>query len=617
MRWTATVAIALMVLLGGASARAGQDSAAKTSVSHALSLIGEPKYGPDFTQLDYVNPDAPKGGHVRLSAIGGFDSLNPYIIKGLPAAGIGLVYETLMTSPMDQLSADYGLIAESIEVPDDLSWAIFTLRPEARWHDGGAITPEDVIFTFDVLKEKGRPIYRFYYANVVKAEKVGPRKVKFTFSGPRNRELPQIMGQLPVLPKAWFKDHPFDKTSLTPPLGSGPYQVKSVDPGRAITYERVADYWGRDLPINRGRYNFETVRFDYYRDQTIALEAFKAGRYDYRTEGSSKVWATGYDFPALRDGLVIRAEVPHSRPTGMQGFAINLRREKFQDRALRQALAYAFDFAWSNKHLFYGQYTRTRSYFSNSDLAASGLPSKAELKLLEPYRDQLPPEVFTKEYKPPESDGSGNIRANLRAALKLLRGAGWKIENGRLIDPRTGKPLEIEFLLVSPAFERVVMPFIQNLKRLGVTARVRTVDAAQYQNRVRDFDFDIIVASFGQSESPGNEQREYWGSETADRPGSRNVIGIKNPVVDALIEDLIQAPDRKSLITATRALDRVLQWGFYVIPQWHIRYERIAYWDIFGRPATYPKYGVDLFAWWIEPDKVARLAGRRSGGSGD
>jgi len=578
------------------------------TVTHALSLIGKPKYGPDFPHLDYADPAAPKGGILRLHAIGSFDSLNPFIIKGVSAAGIGLVYETLTTTPRDQISAEYGLLAEKITVPDDLSWVAFTLRPEARWHDGTPVTVEDVIFSLETLKTKGAPFYRFYYANVARAEKTGPRTVRFVFSGPPNRELPQIVGQLTVLPKAYFTTHRFDQTSLDPPLGSGPYRVKAVDPGRSITYERVADYWGRDLPINRGRYNYGSIRYDYYRDQTVALEAFKAGQYDFRRETSSKMWATGYDFPALRKGLVIKQRVPDASPTGMQGFAFNLRRAKFQDRTLRRALAYAFDFEWTNKALFYGQYTRTKSYFSNSDLAARGLPSKAERTLLEPYRDRLPPEVFSEVYEPPKTDGSGNVRPNLRIAMRMLRKAGYRIEGGRLVSPITGKPLAIEFLIVSPAFERVVLPFIRNLARLGVKGRVRLVDSAQYENRLRDFDFDIVVASFPESESPGNEQRNFWGSDAADRPGSRNIIGIKSPVVDALIDKIIAARDRESLITATRALDRVLLWGFYVIPQWHITYDRIAYWGKLGHPKTLPKYGVDLMAWWIDADKAARIA---------
>ena len=587
------------------------------TVSHALSLTGEPKYGPDFTHLDYADPSAPKGGELKLYAIGSYDSLNPFIVKGVSAAGMGLIYETLMASPNDDISAEYGLIAETVEFPEDLSWVAFTLRPEARWHDGSPITVDDVIFSLNTLKEKGLPFYRFYYANVVEAEAVGPRKVRFTFSGPPNRELPQIMGQLTVLPKAAFETRDFEATSLDPPMGSGPYRIKDLDPGRSITYQRVPEYWGADLAINRGRYNFDILRYDYYRDQTVALEAFKANEYDFRAENNSKDWATGYDFPAREEGMAVTDLVPHGSPTGMQGFAFNLRKPKFQDRAVRRALAYAFDFEWSNKNLFYGQYDRTTSYFSNSELASSALPTGAELALLEPFRDQLPEELFTSPYEPPSTDGSGNIRGNLRAAIKILRDAGWQLEDRKLIDPNTGAPLEIEVLLVSPAFERIVSPFVQNLEKLGVAAKIRIIDPAQYQNRLNEFDFDVVVSTFGQSESPGNEQRDFWGSESAVREGSRNIIGIEDPVVDALIDKIIFAPDRASLVASTRALDRVLLWGHYVIPQWHIRYERIAYWDKFGRTEVAPKYGTDLFAWWVDPAKEAALASGKAAMGGE
>ncbi len=414
------VSRAAALALAAATFLAPLADAAEVEVSHGLSLFGDLKYGPDFTHFDYANPQAPKGGSIKLHAIGTYDSLNPYILKGSPAAGLGYLYDTLMDGSQDEASTEYGLVAESAEVPDDISWVAFNLRPEARWHDGSPITADDVVFTFDILKTKGHPFFRAYYANVDKAEKLGPKKVKFTFSGPLNRELPTIVGQLVVLPKAYWRGRDFGKTILEPPLGSGPYRIAGLDPGRSITYERVADYWGRDLPVNKGRYNADRIRFDYYRDQTVALEAFKSHTYDFRNENTAKIWATGYDFPALRSGLVIREEIANESPTGMQGFAFNTRRQKFKDRRLREALAYAFDFEWTNKNLFYGQYTRTKSYFSNSELASSGLPQGAELALLEPYRGQLPPELFTRAYEPPSSDGSGNIRANLRKAKALL-----------------------------------------------------------------------------------------------------------------------------------------------------------------------------------------------------
>lgn len=597
----------LVVALTLAAALAAPAAAQpKVNTFHALSLLDAPKYGPGFKALDYVDVNAPKGGEIRLASTGGFDSFNPFIIKGEAAPGVGLLYETLMTSPNDDVSSEYGLIAESVEVPDDLGWVAFNLRSQARWHDGKPITADDVVFSFATLKEKGEPLYRFYYANVAKVEKLSERKVKFHFSGPRNRELPQIMGQLPILPQHYWQGRDFEKTSLDPPLGSGAYRVKEFETNRSVAYERVKDWWGKDLPINRGRYNFDRIRYDVYRDATVTLEAFKAGRYDYRPENSAKNWATGYDFPALREGLVSKQEIPHSRPTGMQAFVFNTRRDKFTDPRVRQALGYAFDFEWSNKNLFFGQYHRTRSFFSNSELEAKGLPSPDELKLLEPLRDRLPPEVFTQEYQPPKTDGSGNIRDNLRAGLQLLRAAGWSVKDNRLVGPK-GEAMEIEFLLVQPDFERVVQPLIRNLERFGVRARIRTVDSAQYQNRIRDFDFDIVVGGWGQSESPGNEQREFWTTEAAARPGSRNTAGIRNPAIDALVDAVIAAPDRQSLVTATRALDRALQWNHYVIPNWHLTFDRIAYWNRFGRSAVNPKYSVDLFAWWFDPAKDAAL----------
>ncbi|MFC4272090.1 ABC transporter substrate-binding protein [Sneathiella chungangensis] len=580
----------------------------KTTKSHGLSLAGPLKYGPDFTHLDYVNPNAPKGGDVKLSAVGGFDNLNPFISRGQSANGLGLTFETLLTQSYDDPSAEYGLVAESIEVAEDLSFAIFNLRPEARFHDGTPITADDLIFSLAEVKEKGTPLFRYYYADVESAEKLGDHRIKFNFSGPPNRELPQIVGQLlPVLSKKHFEGRSFDETTLTPILGSGPYRVKSFEPNRYITYERVDDYWGADLPVNKGRYNFGTIRYDFYRDTAVLLEAFKAGEYDYRAENSAKNWATGYDFPAVKAGLVILEEVPNERSAGMQGYAFNLRRAKFQDPALREALTYAFDFEWLNRNIFYDQYSRTNSFFENSVMAATGEPTKEELAILEPYRDQLPPRVFGPAYKAPVTDGSGQDRAPLRVARKILEDAGWEVKNGKLIDPNTGKPLTIEFLMYDPNSLRITGPFIKNLKKLGIDASTRVVDTAQYTERLRNYDFDITTAGFGQSISPGNEQREFWGSEAGKRPGSRNVMGIDNPVVDALIENLISAPTYEDLIPAVRALDRVLTWNFYVVPQFHAAYDRIAYWNKFGHTDVNPGQGPDILAWWVDPEKEKRL----------
>ncbi len=580
-----------------------------------VALHGAPKYGPAFEHFDYVNPDAPKGGEARFAAIGSFDTLNPYVIKGQAAAGLGLLFESLMTSSADEAFSEYGLIAETIEIPDDRSSVTFTLRPQARFHDGTPITADDVIFSFETLKAKGSPFYRFYYANVAKAEKLAERQVKFTFAQTENRELPLIVGQMPVLSKAYWQNRDFGATTLEIPVGSGPYRIEKFEPGRFINYQRDEHYWGKDLPVTRGSYNFDRLRYDYYRDSTVALEAFKAGGYDIRPENSAKLWATGYDFPAVAQGAVNKVELPNQTPTGMQGFAYNLRRPLFQDARVREALAYAFDFEWSNRNLFYDQYTRTRSYFDNSELASRGLPSKEELEILEPLRAQLPPQVFTDSYAPPVGGDAEKMRANLSKALALLQAAGWTIKDRALVKADTGQPFKFEILLDDPSWERIVLPFVGNLKRLGIEATVRTVDSAQYENRVRNFDFDLLVQSWGQSLSPGNEQRDFWGSRAAGLPGSRNVVGINDPAIDRLIEQVIAAPDRPALITRVRALDRALLWNYFVIPHWHIAYERIAYWDKFGRPDIIPLQGPQLTTWWLDPHKAAALAQRQGGGS--
>ncbi len=583
----------------------------KVTVTHALAMHGAPKYPAGFSHFDYAVPAAPKGGEIRLHAIGTFDTLNGLALKGVAAAGLGLTYDTLLTNADDEAFTEYGLLAETIEVPEDRSWVAFTLRKEARWHDGRPITAADVVFTLETLKTKGLPRFRAYYADVLRAEAQGERKVRFHFAPGDNRELPLIVGQLPILPRHYWEGREFDKTTLEPPLGSGPYRVESHDPGRSIAYARVATYWGRDLPVNRGRHNFDRIRYDYYRDATVALEAFKAGEYDFREENVAKSWATAYDAPAIRQKLILKEELRHERPTGMQGFVFNLRRPLFQDRRVREALAHAFDFEWSNQNLFYGQYTRTASYFSNSELASRGLPSPPELALLEPLRPQLPPEVFTREYRPPVTDGTGNIRDNLKRAVALLQEAGWTVQGGKLARAATGEPFRFEVLLNAPTWERIALPYAKNLERLGIEARVRTVDVAQYQKRVEEFDFDVIVDVFGQSLSPGNEQRDLWGSAAAREPGSSNTIGIADPAVDRLVDLVIAAPDRDALIQRTRALDRVLLWGHYVIPHWHIRTFRVAYWDRLGRPPTVPRYALGFDTWWIDPARDAALKARR------
>ena len=576
--------------------------------AHALSMFDDFKYGPGFEHFDYADPNAPTGGGIRLAALGTFDSLNPFILKGNAAAGSGLIYDNLLAGSLDEPFTEYGLLVESIDMPADRSWVEFTLREEARWHDGRPVTVDDVIWTTETLKTKGHPFYRHYYADIAGVSQTGPRTVRFDFGDTVNRELPLIVGQIDVLPKHWWEGRDFESTTLDPPLGSGPYRIAAVEPGRSITLERVPDYWGRDLAVNRGQNNIDVIRYDYYRDATVAVEAFKAGEFDFRSENNSKEWGTAYDIPAVANGRMIKELIHHEIPTGMQAFWFNTRRAKFADRRVRHALAHAFDFEWSNANLFYGQYTRTKSFFSNTELASSGLPQGRELEILEPYRDRIPAEVFTTVYEPPSNAGSGNIRRNLRTAKGMLQQAGWVIRDGALVHAETGETMEIEFLLVAPAFERIVGPVVKNMERLGISARIRLVDPAQYQNRIDEFDFDIVVSTRGQSLSPGNEQRNYWTTASADVRGSGNLAAVRDPVVDELVGLLIRAPDRDTLVATTRALDRVLLWGHYVIPQWHIRSFRLVYWNKFGRPGIRPKYGLGFPAtWWIDREKAARL----------
>ena len=578
---------------------------------HAIAMHGTPKYGPDFAHFDYVNPDAPKGGTLRLAVSGTFDSFNPFIPKG--NAGVGNSFETLLTSSADEPFTEYGLIAESLEVPEDRSWVIFNLRPQARWHDGEPITAEDVVWSLETLKTKGQPFYRFYYGGVAGAEQLGQRRVKFTFSEKGNRELPLIVGQMPVLSKRYWQENDFERTTLEPPLGSGPYRIVDFEPGRYIVTERVKDYWGEHLPVNVGQNNFDRIRYDYYRDDTVIRQALKAGEIDFREENQAKAWALDYDVPAVRKGWVKKEAVRHQRPAGMQGFVMNTRRWLFKDPRVRRALAYAFDFEWTNRNLFFGQYARTQSYFANSELAATGLPRGEELEILERYRGRISDAVFTTPYDAPGTDGSGWPRANLRRAFELLESAGWKVRDLKLANAATGEPFRFEILLVSPAFERIVLPYARNLKRLGIDVRVRLVDQSQYINRLRSFDFDMFVSGWGQSESPGNEQRSFWSAAAADSPAARNYAGISDPVIDELIELVIKAPDREALVARTRALDRVLLQGHYVVPNWHSRSQRLLYWDKFSRPETTTKNGTSIDYWWFDEAKAARLEAARGG----
>ncbi len=587
---------------------------ANTNISHAIAMHGEPKYSKDFENVEYINPNSIKGGSIVRSAIGTYDSFNPFILKGTSAAGIGTLYETLTTGSSDEAFTEYGLLAETIEWPDDRSWVSFTLRNEAYWHDGKKITADDVVWTFNTLMEKGHPFYKYYYGDVKEVIKEEENKVRFNFTTNTNKELVLIVGQLPVLPKHYWENKNFEETSLEIPIGSGPYKIKSFDSGRSITYELDQNYWGfgASIPIKIGKDNFGTIRYDYYKDRGIEREAFKSGEIDFFSENSSKEWATAYDINAVNEGLIKKELISHENPQGMQGFAFNIRKDKFKDRRVRKALSYAFDFEWSNKNLFFDAYKRTDSFFENSELASSGLPSKEELNYLNPYFDVLPKEIFTEVYTNPVTDGSGYMRMQLQEASKLLEESGWELVDGKLYDSNTKEPFEFEILLRSPAFERIVLPFKDNLEKLGIDVTVRTIDSAEYQKKIEVFDFDMIVQTFSQSLSPGNEQKNFWGSDAADTNGSRNVIGIKNYAVDGLIDNLINAKDREDLLIITKALDRVLLWNYYVIPQWHISSYRVVYWDFFDQPKIKPKYSLGFDTWWINQNKYDQIQSNRT-----
>lgn len=585
---------------------------------HALSLFGNVKYPADFKRFDYVNPVAPKGGAVRQIAIGTFDNFNVVVsgVKGAIAGAVALVYEPLMMQSLDEVSTQYGALAESATYPDDFSYVIYRLRPQAKWHDGTPVTADDVIFSLDAFK-KHHPMYSAYYSHVVRAEKIGDRDVKFTFDMPGNRELPQIVGELTVLPKHWWegtdsegRKRDVSATTLEKPLGSGAYRIKEFVAGRTVVLERVKDHWALDLPINVGRNNFDELRYEYFRDPTVAIEAFKGDQIDWRLENSAKAWATAYNFPAVTDKRVVLEEFPNRSSGIMQAFVPNQRRAKFSDPRVRRALNFAFDFEEVNKLLFFGQYKRITSYFDGAEeLMATGLPQGKELAILESMRDQLPAEVFTTIYTNPVGGNPEAVRENLREASRLLKEAGYEVRDRKLVDSKSGEPFSIELLSEDPNFERIMLAYKPALERLGFSITVRTIDPIQYENRLRSWDFDVVVASWGESLSPGNEQREYWGSKAADNAGSRNIAGIKSPVTDKLIERVIFATDREDLVAATKALDRVLLWNHYVVPQWNYPKVRTARWDRFGRPAELPKYGQSGFPaiWWYDSDRAAKL----------
>jgi microcin C transport system substrate-binding protein len=588
---------------------------------HGLSLFGNVKYPAGFKHFDYVNPDAPKGGSVREVAIGTYDNFNQVVagVKGSLVSGLDHIHDTLMVPAFDEVSTWYGLLADAASYPPDFSSVTYRLRPEAKWHDGAPVMPEDVIFSLDVFK-KNHPGYAAYYRHVIGAEKSGDREVTFRFDAPGNRELPQIVGELTILPKHWWegvdksgKKRDVTETTLEKPLGSGAYRIKEFVAGRSITYERVKDYWGKDLNLSVGRDNFDEIGYEYFRDSTVAIEAFKADQIDWRFENSAKDWATAYHFPAVDEKRVVLEEFPILNVGVMQAFAFNIRRDKFKDPLLRRAFNFAFDFEEMNKQLFFGTYHRIASYFEGTELASSGLPTGMELEILEPLRDKVPPEVFTTSYTNPQNGNAEAVRANLREALRLLRQAGYEVRDTKLINSKTGEPLSVELLVDNPSFERVNLFFKPSLERLGITVNVRMVDPIQYENRVRNWDYDIITDQWPESLSPGNEQRSYWGSQAADQNGSRNTIGIKNPAVDTLIDRIIFAKSREELVSATHALDRVLLWNHYVVPQWTYGKERTARWDRFGHPEKLPPYAASAFPtiWWFDEQKAAKVGKRQ------
>ncbi len=612
-----------MPFFGGAANAQERDLAgnAERDWKHGLSLFGELKYPAGFKHFDYVNPKAPKGGAVRMIAFGTFDNFNEVVsgLKGSIAMGVGMISDTLAVSSLDEVSTDYGLIAEAVSHPPDFAWASFRLRPGARHHDGKPITVEDVIFSMEAFK-KHSPMMSAYYRHVVKVQQTGEREVTFVFDAPGNREMPVILGQLNVLPKHWWegtdaagKKRDVGATTLEPPLGNGAYRIKEFVAGRTVVYERVKDYWGKDLNVNIGRDNFDEMRFEYFRDATVAIEAFKADHVDWRTENSAKNWATAYDFPAVKDKRVVLEEFVQRNRGIMQAFTFNTRRDKFKDPKLRRAFNFAYDFEEMNKQLFFGQYKRINSYFDGTELASSGLPQGQELQILETVRDKVPPEVFTTAYTNPVNGSPENVRANLREATRLLKEAGYEIRNQKLVNAKTGEPMNIEILTEDPNVERFILFYKPSLERLGISVTVRTVDDPQYENRLRSWDYDIIIASWPESLSPGNEQRDFWSSQAADTAGSRNYIGIKNPAIDALIERVIFAKDRAELVAATRALDRVLLWNHYVVPQFTTDKSRTARWDRFGRPDPLPKYAAAAFptVWWWDAEKAARTGSRQ------
>jgi microcin C transport system substrate-binding protein len=608
-------ALAALILAVCAISASAQDGA-----RHGLSAFGDLKYPAGFRHFDYVNPAAPKGGEVRNWELDTFDNLHPLVLKGVPAAGLDRsrgpdwLFESLMQRALDEPDAMYGRLAESVELGPERAWAAFNLNPNARWHDGLPVTADDVVFTFESVMKDGDPRRRLLYQDVAGVRAEGPRRVVFSFKpGESRRDMPLLVADMPVMSRAWFATRDFSRQQAEQPLASGPYRVERIVQGRSIVYRRVENWWGRDLPVNVGRYNFDTIRHEYFRDRDIAAEAFFTHEYDFRVDVTARHWAQMYDDKQpFKQGFIRKDELRDGTPSGVQGWFLNTRREKFADVRVREALNLAYDFEWANKTLFFGLYQRTRSMFANSNLEATGLPTPAEVALLEPFRDKLPPRLFAQDFQNPVTDGAGNPRDNLRRAQALLAGAGWTTKNGKLTNAK-GEPFVMEFLMFEKSFDRIIEPYIRNLERLGISASMRIVDLSTWENRVRAHDFDIITRRYAMNQTPGVEMRTFWGSAAADTQGSYNVAGVKNPVVDALVEKIIAATDRQTLVAASHALDRVLMWNFYVVPHWYSGKIRLATWDRFGRPPQQPAYqGSDslIELMWFDAEKNRRLPAR-------
>tara|TARA_B100000683_G_scaffold242954_2_gene252044 strand:- start:8959 stop:10872 length:1914 start_codon:yes stop_codon:yes gene_type:complete len=589
---------------------------ADVTVAHAISLYGQPKYPQGFQHFDYVNPNAPKGGRITLPALGSFDTLNPYVLKGIsPSSFAGLYGISELSEPLmvgtsyylesgDEPQTAYCLICEWVEYPPDHSWIIFQINPKARFHNGTRITANDVAFSYQLLtSDQAHPAFHNNLLAVEKVEVLSPQRVRFRFKGPSERSNLLRVGELPVMSEAHWKQHPFGESSGTPQPLSGPYTVKDFVLGNYITLQRVDDFWAKEHPVYQGMFNFDEVRYDFYRDRTVAFEAFKSGAADFWMENVSKNWATAYDFPDVKNGTIQKVELPHSIPSGTQAFFINMRRAKFQDVRVRKALSLMFDFQWTNKNIFSGAYTRNQTHFPNSVMAARGLPSPRERDLLEPFRQQLPTELFTEEFSYPVYDEPGKLRKNMKLAMQLLRSAGWEYQNQRLINSQNGQHFQFEILINSPSFQRVLLPYSKNLAKIGIETSVRIVDRAQYKVRLDDFDFDMTVFVLPQSASPGQEQRLYFHSSQANVRGSKNLSGIQDPVVDAMIQHITSANTHADLVAAVRAMDRVLLWNYYSIPHWHLGYHRLAYKNIFSKPRNPADMSLAFQTWWVRDTK--------------